>query len=519
MITTNNMVWSLPSRQISAVVELYNSSTFTGIYDSSTKGSPIKKIVIDRIGEEGKLFGFGISHKLTLNLQDKDRQIDITNNNSFRCYFSAGFDHINSYPLLTTQETKRDENTNELTIVAYDALYKSTEHTFSELGINPPYTIADIINGITALLGLIKFDYIGFPQDYYNVFEEIYSKGANFDGTETLRDVLNRVAEYTQSIYYIDKFDSLIFKRLDRDNEPLLAVGKASYFTLQSKPVNTLSAICSATELGDNVISPSVGNGITQYIKDNPFYAVREDMDEILEAAIEDVGGLTIAPFECTWRGNPALEPGDKISIVTKDNGSITTYILNESLSFAGGLKCTNSWTSIQSDTEGNNNPTSLGETLKKTFAKVDKVNKEIELVADETAKIKLDAESIVATVSAMDENMSKLTAEVNTKVSAEDVEITIKKALDTDIERVTTSTGFTFNEEGLHISKTNSEIKTSITENGMKVYKNDSEVLTADNQGVKAEDLHATTFLIIGNNSRLEDYNSSRTGCFWIGR
>ena len=39
-----------------------------------------------------------------------------------------------------------------------------------------------------------------------------------------------------------------------------------------------------------------------------------------------------------------------------------------------------------------------------------------------------------------------------------------------------------------------------------------------ADNLGVKAEDLHATTYLIIGNNSRLEDYNTNRTGCFWIG-
>jgi hypothetical protein len=52
-----------------------------------------------------------------------------------------------------------------------------------------------------------------------------------------------------------------------------------------------------------------------------------------------------------------------------------------------------------------------------------------------------------------------------------------------------------------------------------MKVYKSSQEVLVADNLGVKAEDLHATTYLIVGNNSRFEDYNSSRTGCFWIGR
>ncbi|MBE6782978.1 MAG: hypothetical protein E7536_03085 [Ruminococcaceae bacterium] len=61
-------------------------------------------------------------------------------------------------------------------------------------------------------------------------------------------------------------------------------------------------------------------------------------------------------------------------------------------------------------------------------------------------------------------------------------------------------------------------EIKTQITEDGMTVYKNDEEVLVANNEGVKAEDLHATTYLIIGTNSRFEDYGNGRTGCFWIG-
>ena len=51
-----------------------------------------------------------------------------------------------------------------------------------------------------------------------------------------------------------------------------------------------------------------------------------------------------------------------------------------------------------------------------------------------------------------------------------------------------------------------------------MKVKKNDEEVLTANNEGVKAIDLHATTFLIIGEYSRLEDFGGNRTGCFWIG-
>ena len=51
-----------------------------------------------------------------------------------------------------------------------------------------------------------------------------------------------------------------------------------------------------------------------------------------------------------------------------------------------------------------------------------------------------------------------------------------------------------------------------------MTVYKGGEEVLVADNEGVKAEDLHATTYLIVGRNSRFEDLGYDRTACFWIG-
>jgi hypothetical protein len=45
--------------------------------------------------------------------------------------------------------------------------------------------------------------------------------------------------------------------------------------------------------------------------------------------------------------------------------------------------------------------------------------------------------------------------------------------------------------------------------------------LLTADNSGVTAYNLHAKTYLIVGTTSRFEDYEKDgeiRTGCFWIG-
>ena len=77
---------------------------------------------------------------------------------------------------------------------------------------------------------------------------------------------------------------------------------------------------------------------------------------------------------------------------------------------------------------------------------------------------------------------------------------------------------GFTFDADGLTVTKSGSEMSTQITEDGMKVYRGKDEMLTADNGGVKAVDLHATTYLNVGKNSRFQDYKRTRTACFWIG-
>ena len=55
----------------------------------------------------------------------------------------------------------------------------------------------------------------------------------------------------------------------------------------------------------------------------------------------------------------------------------------------------------------------------------------------------------------------------------------------------------------------------------GKVTYSNNDVVLTANNQGVDAKNLHATTYLIIGGNSRMESVTedgTKRTAVFWIG-
>ena len=120
-----------------------------------------------------------------------------------------------------------------------------------------------------------------------------------------------------------------------------------------------------------------------------------------------------------------------------------------------------------------------------------------------------------------VNDSLQTLQKEVSAKMTPEAVELRIRSAMEDGTTRVTTDTGFTFDEAGLLVDKSDSATKTTVTPDGMKVYKKSGgqrEVLSATSDGVDAVNLHATTYLSVGGRSRFENYEIDRTGCFWIG-
>ena len=681
-----------PSREIKAKIDLFDGTTKKATFTGSDN---IKKFQIERAGEEGKFFGFGVAQKLELELLDKDRQLNIVKGNTFDVYLTAD----TTYTKILSCEVdsiKRDEKTNSLTITAYDTLYKAAGYQVKDLTLTKPYTIKQFCEACGAKLGV--------SVKGINTFTLSYPNGANFDGAETLREALDMVAEATQTIYFMDRTNAMVFKKLDKTGASLLSIDKNIYFEYKNNGPRVLKTICSTNELGDDVSESGTTGDATQFVRDNAFWELREDITDLVHNAVVAVGGLSISQFECKWRGNFYLEIGDKIQILGKDNSSAITYLLNDTLVYNGGLNQTSSW-KYKDSGETASNPTNLGEAIKQTYAKVDKQNKEITLLASEVktqtetikktvkqvdveyylstststptggtwsteappweenkymwsrqkitytdgtfairnatciagakgtdgkpgsdgapgrgitsvtteyyistsetelaggswsenqpvweegkyiwtrskivynnptsteyttevcdaawkeinaiqgeqktlitdvAELKVAKDSITASVSQITENQSglnsaltdlqnaftdqnkindeqfdTLTQKVESSMTADQVHLAISTELSKGVDKVTTSTGFTFNEAGLTISKSDSEISTNIDEDGMSIYKNNEEVLTADNTGVTQINATIKQYLIVGKNSRFEDYGSDRTGCFWIG-
>lgn len=471
---------------------------------------------IEKTGE-GKFFGYGVGQKITVKVRDKDGVYNPSQGQIMRPFI----DGISIGPEFYVKDIKRDENTNQLTLIGYDALEKATGYQLSDL--EEPYTnYAELIRSIGAILN--------FSDTIHDqgMFENAFTDNMNANGSETLREILDDIAEATQTIYYLNYNNAIVFKELRSDMMPNYTVGKSQYFTLKSEPARRLAAIVSMNELGDNA-GWSNGDGETQYVRDNVFWTLNADLRNVIETAVAKVAGLTIVPYDCSWRGNYLVEIGDRLMIDGKD-GSFQTFLINDKLTFNGGLKQKSSFV-YEAEEKTAHNPTSLGEALKQTYAKVDKANKQIEMVVSDVSEaqsaissLQMNEKSITATVEGLQKTaetttgeIETLTQKVSTQITQDQVSFAITTELAKGVDKVATKEkNYTFDDEGLSISSSDSEISTTITENGMTVKKGGEDVLIANKDGVLAEDLKATTFLIIAG-SRFENYGG-RTGCFWIG-
>ena len=373
-----------------------------------TENDRIKSIEIQRVGEDSKFFGFGVSHRLNIKLIDVNRELNFTTSDYF--IPSIGLEEYTQFPDMYITEVNRDENTNELSITAYDLLDKSKKHMFNELTLTLPYTISDVLNSIGSFLGIS----VSIPE--LDVFNTNYQNGANLEGTESLYEILTAAAEATQTIFYINGSNTLVFKRLDKNGNAVLNITKEDYITLDSVDNRRLQTICHATELGDNVSASTTQIGTTQYVRDNPFWELRDDIDTLVDNALAAVGNMTINQFSCEWRGNPLLEPGDKIALTTKDNQTVISYLLNDTLTFDGSLSQKSEWNYEDSE-ETESNPTSLGEVLKQTYARVDKANKKVDILVSEVDTNKSNISNLQLTTDSISASVESLETTTNSQV------------------------------------------------------------------------------------------------------
>lgn len=137
-------------------------------------------------------------------------------------------------------------------------------------------------------------------------------------------------------------------------------------------------------------------------------------------------------------------------------------------------------------------------------------------------ATLQSDIDGVVSKVASQSQEMDNLRTDIAAvQVLSGEVAIQIQSILENGVDKVKTTMGYTFNDDGMRIKKSGEEIENRLDHTGMYVSRTDENVLTANADGVNAININVRQYLSVGH-SRLERFtrgsDAKRTACFYVG-
>jgi len=314
--------------------------------------------------------------------------------------------------------------------------------------------------------------------------------------------------------------------------------GGLSYENYRIAPIEKVQLRLTQDDVG--TVWPDEPGEKNTYIITGNYLLTSTDTDALLPVAhslYEMLKDITYTPCKVQIPAGMDIQAGHTVDITDRNGVTITAYVMTKAQTGQLDiLECTGSYTRNSSDAmnyedyrELNSKLLELRKQADGAYLRASEHREDMQALSKAVADVQLKADhlqlhltqldsSTGQTLQSVSDTVQSMQKELSAKVTPEGLQMQLQAAMESGAEKVVTKTGFTLDEAGLSIEKSGSEMKTQITENGMVVYQNSQEVLTANNKGVDAKNLHATTYLIVGTSSRFEDYGYDRTGCFWIG-
>jgi len=147
--------------------------------------------------------------------------------------------------------------------------------------------------------------------------------------TGTLRQQLGWLAGLIGCNAKFDATGNLVFcwyadggLTIDRDTQYMDGL------TLTTDDAFTIHSLLTGTD--SNPISVGAGKGITAI---NPYMTA-----EVAETVFAKINGKTMWPCTVKWRGNPAVEAGDIVSVIGGSGENLTTYVMELKTQIKGGM-------------------------------------------------------------------------------------------------------------------------------------------------------------------------------------
>ena len=389
-------------------------------------------------------------------------------------------------------EKPKDEQTENYTsFIGYDLLMQHLEDKYTtNLDYdNDTITIADVYEELCTNLELT-------PVTTTFTNSTISVEGNPFTNNESNRVVLNAIAKVACAFVDIDYENNRIdLKWLSNTID--YTFQKSDYSTLEGGktiygPVNSL--IIKSSEIDSENVSYEDSesielNGEHQLvISEDYFLHNQEKRTQALSSIWNKVNGLTYA--ECTLTtalGKPFLKPGNKIRIYTDTNSYIDSYVLLNQFKYDGTLsnviKCP-VLTAQEIKTKQN---VTLPQKLRQTEIDINKQEGRITEIVGQVNETNEILNGVIATTT---ENERKIEV-VSTNID-ENGEVTSVKTTD----------GFTFNNNGMNITKSGERYNTQHTYKGSYFKDGETIVGQVDVNGGKFKDMDLYGVYRYGKNS-----------------
>lgn len=248
-----------------------------------------------------------------------------------------------------------------------------------------------------------------------------------------------------------------------------------------------------------------------------------QEMEEAARQLYERVQGISYTPCTLRCAAGCGVKPGDVIRVEDRSGRERQVYVMSSQEQ--GGVLTLHATGSARRDSCGAVNIAAY----KGLTGKVLNLRADIEGLKIENADAKenmasfsLNLDGIASQVRQNRADADRLqTAYSVLEQTGEGLQLQVQTILEEGTQRVTTKTGYTFDEEGLKITKQGQEMENLLDHTGMYVRRSGQVILQANNQGVAATDVTVRNFLVIGDHARLEDYadgaDLNRTACFYL--
>lgn len=248
-------------------------------------------------------------------------------------------------------------------------------------------------------------------------------------------------------------------------------------------------------------------------------------MEEAARQLYQHFAGITYTPCTVRCSARCGVQAGDVITVEDRNGVLRQVYVMHCVVrSGMATLRCTGSARRDSSGAVNTARYEGLSGKVLNLQADIDGLRIENADAKGNLAALSLSLDGIRTQVLQNKTDGENLKAMCTTLQQTEEkLQLQVQTLVGEGAQKVKTSTGYTFDEEGLKIAKQGQEMENLLDNTGMYVRRSGQVILQANSDGVVATDVTVGNYLVIGQHARIEDYSDGldweRTACFYLSQ